>query len=313
MLRAFPPTMAAEDIFHVRGISFNSLVALSPIGMARDAIGVAMGLEQQTARWVGNGARPSVVLQSKKPLNEPTAKRLKKQWEDNHAGLQNVGRTVVLEDGIEAKQLQLTSEDIEMIEQRNFQLGDIARFYRVPPHKLGTEQMRGVNLVQMDQDYVSNTIMPDLERWEQKFEKDFDLDAAGLEVDMDETALLRADITTRFNAARIGMLTGFLSPNEVRAGENLAPVEGGDQVFRPLNMAALGSDATGTAPDGAGRPAQGELPADATDGAEPPEDDKALHRVLARRAGVSVHTVRRTLRAGKSARRSLLGASMLLS
>ncbi|MEJ0096072.1 MAG: phage portal protein [Methylocella sp.] len=79
-----------------------------------------------------------------------------------------------------------------------------------------------------------------------------------LEIDMDETVLLRADITTRYNSVRVGMLTGFLSPNEVRAGENLPPVEGGDEVYPPLNMAALGSDATGTAPDGAGHPAAGE-------------------------------------------------------
>ena len=96
--------------------------------------------------------------------------------------------------------------------------------------------------------------MPDLHRIEQKFSKVFGLAAEGLEMDMDETVLLRADITSRYGAARIGLLSGFLSPNEVRAGEGLAPVEGGDEVFRPLNMAALGSDMSGNAPDGAGRP-----------------------------------------------------------
>ena len=274
MLRDFPPTMAAEDILHLRGLSFNALVAASTIGLARDAIGLAMGLEQQAARLMANGSRPSGVLQAKKQLDEAAAQRLKKSWQDLTQGVGATGTTAVLEDGIEWKQLQLTSVDAEFMGQRNFQPLDIARFYRVPPHKLGIVELRGVNIVQMDQDYVSNTIMPDLHRIEQKFAKDFDLDAEGLEVDMDETALLRADIQTRYNAARIGLLSGFLSPNEVRAGEGLPPVEGGDEVWRPLNMAALGSDATGTAPDGAGHPS-------AAEGGVPGADNVPTHGVAA--------------------------------
>jgi len=258
MLREFPSSMASEDIFHLRGISFNALAAVSTIGMARDAIGVAMGLEQQVARLIQNGARPSVVLQAKNKLTPDIATRLKQQWQEFTSGLQNVGKTAVLEDGIEAKPLQLTSVDMEMIAQRNFQLTDCARFYRIPPHKLGLGELRGVNIVQMDQDYVSNTIMPDLHRWEQKFDRTFKLAEQDIEIKFDETVLLRADIATRYASARISLLSGWTTVNEVRAGENLDPVEGGDQVYRPLNMAALGSDVTGTAPDGAGAPAAAE-------------------------------------------------------
>ncbi len=104
--------------------------------------------------------------------------------------------------------------------------------------------------------------MPALERWEQKFAFVFGLDDQGLEVDFDEANLLRADITTRYNNYRIGLLSGIVSTNEVRRAEKLAPVPGGDEVRAPVNMATLGSDMTGTAPDGAGKPAAGELPAD---------------------------------------------------
>ncbi len=94
---------------------------------------------------------------------------------------------------------------------------------------------------------------------------------------MDETVLLRADITARYNAGRIGILTSMIMPNEFRAGEGLPPMPGGDELLRPVNMAALGSDATGAAPDGAGRPAAGEgvnMPAaDATQGAKPAGED----------------------------------------
>ncbi len=274
MLRDFPSSIAEEDMFHLRGVSFNALAGISTIGVARDAIGVAMGLEQQSAFLMANGARPSMVLQTPNKLSEDTAKRLGRQFRDAFGGVKNTGGVPVLEQGIEAKPMQLTSVDMEFMAQRNFQLQDIARFYRIPPHKLGTDQLRGVNIVQMDQDYVSNTVAPDLHRWEQKFDQVFGLAEQGIEIDFDETVLLRADIQTRYNAARVGLLTGFLSPNEVRAGEDLPPVEGGDEVYRPLNMAALGSDATGTAPDGAGHPSaseEGMPPADATDGAGPRE------------------------------------------
>lgn len=260
MLAEFPPTIAAEDIFHLRGLSFNALVAMSTIGMARDAIGVAMGLEQQAARWMANGSRPSVVLQSKKGMTEAAALRLKKQWDDFKSGLQNTGSTVVLEDGVEAKELQLTSVDIEFMAQRNFQTGDIARFYRMPPFKLGMAELRGVNLVQVNQEYVNDTIAPDLDRWEQKFEDVFDLADEGLEIGFDETRLLRTDILTRYSIGRMGVLSGLTAPNEFRAGERLPPVPGGDEVRAPVNLAALGSDATGSAADGAGRPAAGNLP-----------------------------------------------------
>ena len=258
MLKEFPVTIPAEDMFHLRGLTFNALVAAATISLARDSIGVAMALEQQAARWMANGARPSVVLQTKKSLNKEAADRLKQQWNDLFGGLMNVGRTAVLEDGIEAKPLALTTADIEYIAQRNFQLTDIARFYRMPPLKLGLTELRGVNLVEVNQDYVTNTIMPDVHRWEQKLEQTFDLDAQGLEVDMDESNLLRADITSRYNAARIGLLSGFLKPNEVRAAEGLEPVDGGDEVYHPLNMAPLGSDVGGVAGDGAGRPPAGQ-------------------------------------------------------
>lgn len=87
MLREFPASIAAEDVFHLRNLTFNSLVAFSTIGMARDSIGLSMGLEQQSNRLMSNGSRPSVVLQSKKTLTEATALRLKNQWNELTRGI----------------------------------------------------------------------------------------------------------------------------------------------------------------------------------------------------------------------------------
>ena len=278
MLRDFPQAIAAEDMLHLRGLSFNSLMGLSTIGAARDAIGLAMGQEQQASRWMSNGARPSFALLVKTRLTESAAKRLKQQFNDVAQGVNNTGNTVILEEGIEPKPLQLTAADLAFLEQRQFSVPEIARFWRVPPHKLGAELMRGINVDQVNQDYVNNTVMPDLHRWEQKFADYFGLGEQELEVDMDETVLLRADITARYNAGRIGILTSMITPNEFRAGEGLPPLPGGDDLLRPVNMASAGSDITGAAPDGAGRPAAGEGPhmpaADATQGAKPASEDE---------------------------------------
>ncbi len=276
MLRDFPSSIAAEDIFHLRGLTFNSLVAFSTIGMARDSIGLAMGLEQQSNRLMANGSRPGGVLQAKKTLSEPTAQRLKNQWREVTSGIQNTGATPILEEGIEFKQMQLSSVDLDFMQQRNFQVTDICRFYRVPPFKLGLTELRGINIVEINQDYVNNTIMPDLHRIEQKIEKTFALDEQGLEVNLDETVLLRADIITRYTAVRIALGgAAFATVNEVRAGEGMPSVPHGDEVTRPVNMATLGSDVTGTAPDGAGRPPASEGGAGGSDNVASPKKPNA--------------------------------------
>lgn len=261
VLAGEPISVPAEDVLHFRGMSFNMLIGASTIGLARDAIGLAMAQNQQQARWIANGARPSVVLEAKRKLNDQAIARLKKTWEDFSAGLQNVGRTAVLEDEVTAKALNLTSVDLQFIDQLNMSVQDIARFFGVPVRKLMLpDTSKGSSIIQEDQSYINETVSPDLTLIEQKLQNTFDLDREGLEVELDETPLLRADPLTRYNVGRIGILSGMITTNEWRQSERLPPVEGGDEVRAPVNLAALGSDMTGTAPDGAGRPGQGQEP-----------------------------------------------------
>lgn len=261
MLRNFPTAIPAEDIVHIRGISFNMLVAASTIGMSRDSIGLAMGQNLQASRWINNGARPSGVLQTDKTLSDDVSKRLKAQWEEFQRGVQNTGRTAVLEEGLKWQQLQLTAVDLQFINQQNFSVQEIARFFGVPTRKLmQPDTSKGSTIIQEDQSYVNETVAPDLEMLEQKMVRTFDLDEEDLGIDIDESPLLRADPLTRYNLGRIGTLSGLTAPNEWRRGERLPPVPGGNTVRAPVNLAALGSDMTGQAPDGAGRPAAGHEP-----------------------------------------------------
>jgi HK97 family phage portal protein len=261
VLNGMPLAIPAEDVLHIRGLTFNSLVGISTLGLGRDAIGLAAAQEQQAARWIANGARPSGLLETDKPLSDDAAKRLKDRWEAYKAGLQNVGSTAVLEDGVKWKDLKLTSTDLEFLSSRQFQVPEICRFFSVPPHKIYViDRAASMSIEQQDQDYVNATITPDLVRWEQKLEQFFDLTDKDISCHFDEGQLLRADVMTRFNALRIGILTGLITPNEARESEGLQRIDGGDNLLVPANTAALGSDMTGTPADEGGRPAAGALP-----------------------------------------------------
>jgi HK97 family phage portal protein len=209
-----------------------------------------------------NGARNSGILKAKGRLNDDTVTRLKTSWNDFNSGIQNVGKTAVLEEGIEYQSLSLTSVDLEFLAGRNFQVADVARWWGVPLFKLGVmEKTSAKSMPEQNQEYVNGTIAPELDRWETRMEFTFDLEADSVLLDFDETQLLRADIMTRYNAARIGVLSSILTPNEARKTEGLPPKKGGDELLVPTNTAALGSDVSGTAADGAGRPGSGLLPA----------------------------------------------------
>lgn len=259
VLQGLPTAIPAEDVLHLRDLSFNATVGAGRITLGRDSIGVALAQEQQAARWMANGSRPSGVLKTAKQLSQAAADRLKVSWNSLFSGVSNVGAVAILEDGLEWQQMNLTAADMEYLEQRKFSVLDVCRWFRMPPHKVAVvEGSSKLNQTQADQDYVNNVIMPDLEMWEQKLTQFFDLDEEGLEVNFDESALLRADIMTRLNIGRLGVLSGLMSPNEWRKSEKMTPVDGGDEVRAPVNLAALGSDMTGTAPDGAGRPPKDE-------------------------------------------------------
>jgi HK97 family phage portal protein len=263
MLRSFPVAIPAEDMLHIRGLSFNALIAASTIGLARDTIGLDMGLSQQASRFVGNGARPSGVLMTDRLLKPEAGARLKQTWNDYVSGIQNVGGTAVLEEGVKWQQLQLSSVDMQFMAQREMSVLDVCRFFRVPPHKVAVaDRAASMNIPQQDQDYANNTVAPDLDRWEAIMGYALGLEDDGVKIEMDISRLLRADILTRYNSYRLGITSGFLKPNEARRAEGLPPdsAKMADELLVPSNTAALGSDMTGTGADGGGRPAGGNAP-----------------------------------------------------
>lgn len=269
LLRDFPDLIPADDVFHLRWMSQDRVAGLSRISLARESLGLSLAQEQHAARLAGNGARPGGVLQTDKKLTTEVLERLKSQWQDSYGGWARTGKTAVLEEGLKWQALTMNSVDMEFLASRRFQVEEIARIWRVPLHKLGVTPTGGTgpSAVQADQDYMNNVVCSYVERWEAKIDDVFGLRDEGLFVEFDVNRFLRADIQTRLNALRTGVIGMIYTPNEARRGEGLADIEGGDTLYQPTNVAPIGfmpspggagpgSDVTGQpAPGGDGDPA----------------------------------------------------------
>ena len=257
-LRDMPFLIPAADMFHLRGLSVNGLMGASRIAVARDAIGLTLAQERQAAQWIGAGSKPSGVLSTDQKLDGPTIERLKGRWKELNAGLQNAGKAAIFEAGLKWTPLSLSAQELEFIAARQFQVQEIARMFRIPPHMIGElSRSTNNNIVQQAQEYVNYTVSGYTRRWKVKLSKTFGLAKDGIHVAFDLTELVRADITSRYNAYRVGIMSGFLKPNEARVDDGRDPDPDGDKLLQPSNMAVMGSQSSGTAPDDAGRPEDG--------------------------------------------------------
>lgn len=237
MLSDTPIMVPDYDIMHVRGLTFDGIVGLSPLAQLREAIGIAIGGEQLSAKMMANGAQPSGVLRHPQQISEAAANRLRNSWDARHGGTSNAGKTVILEEGMEWQPMGMTSVDAQFLEQRRLTIEEIARGFRVPLHMIGMlDRMTFNNVEQISRSYYDQTLMPMLEAFEEEFSRAFDL-PEDVYVEFDVKRLLRADFKTRQEGHKTMFAGGAFSPNEWRMSEGMNPTEGGDVYARPLNTA----------------------------------------------------------------------------
>jgi HK97 family phage portal protein len=243
-----PLMIPSEDIFHLRWMSLeNSLYGASRIGLAREAIGLALSQQELAGRLSANGTNLGGVLSTDQKLSKEAADRLAKAWKERKQGLKNAGDTAVLEMGLKWQPMGMTARDAEMIAARQLSVQEIARLFRMPMHKLGVvEGGAGASMEQLDQDYLNSVVSSDLGRWESKIEHTFGLAEEGLFIEFDVSGFLRASQQTRFTAYRTAIIGMFMTPNEARRAEGWADVEGGDQLYQPTNVAPLGFEPGGS-------------------------------------------------------------------
>ena len=236
-------TLMDYQVMHIRGIGYDGVKGLSPIGLAREAVGLALATEEFGARFFGNGAKPGGILEHPGALSDKAQERLRASWAGIHQGLSQAHRLAILEEGMKYHEIGIPPEDAQFLETRQFQVKEIARLFRVPPHMIGDlDKSSFSNIEHQGLEFVIHTLRPWLVRWEQAIYRDLltPVERKTFFAEHLVNALLRGDIETRFNAYAQGRQNGWLSANDIRELENLNPVDGGDIYLQPLNMVPAG-------------------------------------------------------------------------
>jgi HK97 family phage portal protein len=233
--------LSGSRVWHIRGLSGDGLRGMSPIELMRNSIGLSMAAEKYGSKFFGNNARPSGVLQHPGVLGDEAAKQLRESWNEMHMGLDNAQRVAILEEGMTYNQIGIPPEDAQFLETRKFQMGEIARAYRIPPHMIGDlDRATFNNIEHQGIEFVTHTIRPWLVRWEQSISRDLmtETERKKYFAEFLVDALLRGDTMSRYQAYAIGFQNGWLSQNDIRERENMNPIEGGDDYYVPLNLAS---------------------------------------------------------------------------
>ena len=155
-----------SDVLHIPGLGFDGLVGYSPIAMAKNAIGMAIACEEYGAKFFANGAAPGGVLEHPGTIKDP--QRVRESWQSTFGGSGNANKIAVLEEGMKYTPIGISPEQAQFLETRKFQINEIARIFRVPPHMVGDlEKSSFSNIEQQSLEFVKYTLDPWVVRWEQ--------------------------------------------------------------------------------------------------------------------------------------------------
>lgn len=248
--------LAYDEVFHIPGLGYDGLVGYSVINILSRTIELGMAAQEYGAQLWANNARPGGVLQvpADLQLSDLAKERLRTNFEGAHRGLSNAQRVALLEDGITWTETQIPPEDAQYIETRKFQVTEVARAMRLPPHKIGDlDKATFSNIEQQALEYVQDALGGWVARWEAQIRKDLlrPAERGRYFAEFNVDALLRADSLSRSQALWIQRQAGVINADEWRDIENRNPLPNGDgQVFiQPLNMTPVGTVPVGATPD----------------------------------------------------------------
>ena len=230
------------DVLHIPGLGFDGIVGYSPLAMAKNAIGMAMACEEYGASFFANGATPSAVLEYPGTLKDPA--KIRESWELAHGG-RNSHRIGILEEGMKYTPIGIPPEQAQFLETRKFQISEIARIFRVPPHMVGDlEKATFSNIEHQSLEYVKYTLAPWICRFEQSMARSLLLPQEKREytIKLNVDGLLRGDYQSRMQGYAIGRQNGWMSANDIRQLESLDLIpeeKGGDLYLVNGNMERL--------------------------------------------------------------------------
>ena len=232
-----------HEVLHIPGLGFDGLIGYSPIAMAKNAIGMAIATEEYGAKFFANGANPGGVLEHPGVVKDPA--RIRESWNAVYQGSGNAHRVAVLEEGMKFQSIGIPPEQAQFLETRKFQINEIARIFRIPPHMIGDlEKSSFSNIEQQSLEFVMYTLDPWVVRWEQAIQRALfsENEKRQFFMKFNVDGLLRGDYESRMNGYAVGRQNGWLSSNDIRELENLNRIPedaGGDLYLINGNMTKL--------------------------------------------------------------------------
>ena len=235
--------LSPYDVLHIPGLGFDGLVGYSPIAMAKNAIGLAIAAEEYGSKFYANGATPSGILEYPGTVKEPD--KVRESWNAGFGGSSNAHKIAVLEEGMKYTPISISPNEAQFLETRKFQINEIARIFRVPPHMVGDlEKSSFSNIEQQSLEFVKYTLEPWLVRWEQAMQRSLipQDDKSKYFIKFNVDGLLRGDYQSRMQGYATARQNGWMSANDIRELENLDRIpaeDGGDLYLINGNMMPL--------------------------------------------------------------------------
>lgn len=226
--------LSPRDVLHIPGLGFDGLVGYSPIAMAKNAIGLAIAAEEYGSKFYANGAAPSGVLEHPGTIKDPG--RVRESWQNTFGGSGNSNKVAVLEEGMKYTPISISPNEAQFLETRKFQINEIARIFRVPPHMVGDlEKSSFSNIEQQSLEFVKYTLDPWVIRWEQSIQRTLltPEEKKSYFVKFNVEGLLRGDYASRMQGYATARQNGWMSANDIRELENLdlIPDEDGGNLY----------------------------------------------------------------------------------
>jgi HK97 family phage portal protein len=235
--------LSPYDVLHIPGLGFDGLVGYSPIAMAKNAIGMAIACEEYGAKFFANGATPGGILEHPGVVKDP--EKVRASWNSAFGGSANSNKVAVLEEGMKYTPISISPEQAQFLETRKFQIDEIARIFRIPPHMIGDlEKSSFSNIEQQSLEFVKYTLDPWVCRWEQSMQRALlrPEEKKDYFFKFNVDGLLRGDYQSRMNGYATARQNGWMSANDIRELENLDRIpkeDGGDLYLINGNMTKL--------------------------------------------------------------------------
>ncbi len=233
-----------EEVIHIKNFSDDGINGWSLIKIAAEALGLSLAMQTFGASFFGNGAHAGGFLEHPGELGEPAKKSLIASFEERHQGAVNAHRVTVLEEGMKYNRTTIANNEAQFIESRQFQIEEICRLCRVPPHKV-QHLLRATfsNIEHQSIDYVGDTLLPWYTKWEQEFNNKlfFNREKGIYYTKFSMQAILRADMSARATFYNKLFQMGVLSPDDIRALEDLNPLPNGTgaKYYIPMNLVPI--------------------------------------------------------------------------